>query len=177
MVFFKEHKKFLTKKNKEFIEKTILNNNFSYYLNNSSVEGDNCEYMSHVVLKRPEDKKEKDLEYNSFYYPQIIDIINSFFKKTKIEYKELLRIAVNLTYNNGHKKCEQHYDHKYDHKQLIIYLNNPLDKESKTVIIKNDKVYKEIYPEQYKGICFGKEKHYMHYPKFGNRVILVCTFK
>jgi hypothetical protein len=176
-MFFKEHKSFLTEKNKKFIENIVLKDNFSYFLNKSSVKGDECGYMSHVILRRPEDKKENEPYFNSFYHPEIVNIVDSFLKKTKIKYKILLRLAINLTYNNGHEKCEPHYDHTYDHKQLIIYLNNPLDKESKTVILKNKKIYKEIYPEQYKGFCFGKEMHYMYYPKFGNRIVLVCTFK
>lgn len=174
---FKEHKKFITEESKQFIEKIVLNDQLPYFIVNSSVDKDTCDYLSHVILRKPEQKKPGEPEFNSHLYPEFIKIVDSFFKKTKIKCNKLLRMAVNLTFNNGHIRCGDHYDHDYDHKQLIIYLNDPKDKKSKTVILKNKKIYKESYPEQFKGICFGRELHYHYYPKFGKRIVLVCTFQ
>jgi hypothetical protein len=86
-------------------------------------------------------------------------------------------MCINLTFNNGTKKCPIHQDHEYPHKQLIIYLNDA-DIDSKTIILdKKNKVLKKITPEKYKGVCFENLHHYMIYPKKGERVVLVTTFK
>ena len=63
-------------------------------------------------------------------------------------------------------------------KQLIIYLNQPQDTNSKTVVLDEDKetILKEIVPEQFKGVCFETKPHYLYYPRYGYRVICVYTF-
>ena len=38
-------------------------------------------------------------------------------------------------------------------------------------------IIKEIYPEKYKGVLFEGLPHYLHYPKKGNRIILIATFE
>ena len=42
---------------------------------------------------------------------------------------------------------------------------------------KNKQIIKEIYPEKYKGVLFEGLPHYLHYPKKGNRIILIATFE
>ena len=57
---------------------------------------------------------------------------------------KIYRAAINLTVNNSVKKCPIHYDHNYEHKQILIYLNDS-DKNAKTVILnKKNKKLKEI---------------------------------
>ena len=87
---------------------------------------------------------------------------------------------VNLTYNNGIKdRSPIHVDHSFPHRQLIVYLNDPQDKEAKTFILdkKKKKVLKEITPKQYRGIFFPSLPHYHIMPKFGERMVFVITFK
>jgi hypothetical protein len=61
---------------------------------------------------------------------------------------------------------------------MLIYLNQPEDKESKTVILDKmgKKILKEIKPEAYKVICFEDALHYMYFPKKGIRMIAITTF-
>ncbi len=48
-----------------------------------------------------------------------------------------------MTFNFGVKKSIVHEDHNFDHKQLIIYLND-CDQNSKTILLNNkNKVIKE----------------------------------
>ena len=76
--------------------------------------------------------------------------------KIKLKIKKLFRVSINLSFNIGVKKSIVHQDHDFDHKQLIIYLND-CDKNSKTVILnKKNKIIKEITPEKYKGVVFDK---------------------
>jgi len=81
-----------------------------------------------------------------------------------------------------------HIDYAGYHKQLLIYLNDPIDKESHTVILDEDaplgipddgnqKQLKRVIPEKYKGVCFENLPHYQVYPKFGERIVSVFTFR
>lgn len=174
--FFIKNKNFLTKQNKSFIENVILSENFPFHLNKYSVNKNfNDNVFTHVILHRPEDRNNND--FNSPYYKECLDIFKNFIHSINITNGKLLRMCVNLTFNNGYNQCHSHIDHNFDHKVALIYLNDPLDKESKTVILDdNEKIINESYPEKYTGICFGNNKHYQLYPKQGIRVVLVVTF-
>ena len=63
----------------------------------------------------------------------MVDILNCFLISIKEKAYFFTRISLNLTFNNGFDKSEIHKDHDYDHKQIIIYLND-CDKKAKTVI-------------------------------------------
>lgn len=175
-MFYKESKNFLTKENIHFIENVILNHNFPFYLAPRATDDDDHRVMFHNLLNRPEEFKPEE-RLNSPYYEDIFNLVKSFFNKFNIKNVEILRMCVNLTFNNGAKKCPAHQDHKYPHKQLIIYLNDA-DPNSKTIILdKKGNVSKKITPEKYKGVCFENLPHYMIYPKKKERIVLVTTFK
>ena len=174
-MFFVEDKNFLNEKQIKHINDNILNVHIPWFFQKNTVKSKKQKpYLSHTVLRRPEERK-KGEEFNSIEASFCIDVLNSFCKKNNIKYKELLRIAFNLSYNNGFEKCDVHKDHDYDHKQLIVYLNN-CDKQSYTVI-KNNKKEIKIKPERFKGVCFENKPHYHYFPKEGTRVILIITFK
>ena len=60
----------------------------------------------------------------------------SFVIKTKINYDEVLRVCVNFTYHNGQRlESPVHVDHEFEHEQLIVYLNQPMDRQSFTVVL------------------------------------------
>jgi hypothetical protein len=171
-----EDTSFLKKEHIDYIENFILKTNFPfYYQNGSVVEDNNEEVLVHIVLRRPESRKENE-EFNSSSYNFFVDILNTFCKKQKIKINEILRINVNLTFNNGLKKCPTHLDHDYPHKQLLVYLNEVKDKNSYTVLINKNKKIK-IKPVKYKGVCFDNVLHYHYFPKFGSRIVAVFTFR
>jgi len=175
-MYFKENNNFLTKENISFIEKIILGDNFPFYRSSKSTLEDKISFLYHCLLKRPEERQNKE-DINSSHYLNCLELVKSFFKKTDIKHKEILRMSVNFTFNNGVKKCPTHQDHNYPHKQLIIYLNDA-DPLSKTVLLdKKNKPWKEIAPEKYKGICFDNLNHYHFYPKSDERIILITTFR
>ena len=99
-------------------------------------------------------------------------------KKNLQQLKEILRIAVNLTYNNGEKCSPIHQDHHFPHNQLLVYLNTPIDKNAKTVIYDNNEktILKKITPEKFKGVCFENKPHSLIHPTKGDRLVLVYTF-
>ena len=175
-MFYKESKNFLTKENINYIENVIFGDYFPYYLSKKSTINDNYKVMLHTILMRPEESPSNG-RINSPHYNDMFSIVKSFFDKFKIKYNEILRMSINLSFNNGYKECPVHDDHPYPHKQLLIYLNNA-DPNSKTVLLnKKNKIIKKITPEKYKGVCFDNTPHYMYYPKKGERVVLVTTFK
>ena len=176
-MFFVEDNNFLNLEQKDFIEKTVLSPFFPFYYQTNSTSYDKNSTLSHIIKVRPEIRKEGE-NFNSSFGNKFEDILISFCKKNNIKFTESLRIAVNFTYNNGAEFCPTHLDHEFPHKQLLIYLNDPLDKKTKTVILDDDEktILKEVYPEKYKGICFENKPHYHHYPKIGERIVAVYTF-
>jgi len=178
-LFYKENKNFLSKKNIQFINNTVLTNGFPFYLVNAIEDSKKLiPVMGHIVLNRLE-KIHLSKCINSPHYDETVDILNSFFKSINEKPNFYTRIAYNLTFNNGLEKSHTHVDHdNFNHKQIIIYLND-CDKESSTCIVdKKDrnKVIKTIEPEKNKGICFDSFPHYMIFPKSGLRIILVATY-
>ncbi len=101
-------------------------------------------------------------------------------QKNFIKLHIIYRSVFNLTFNNGIDVCGTHKDHynNLKHKQLLIYLNDPEDKNTPTVILnkKRNTIIKKTYPEQFKGILFNDEPHYMIFPKVGLRCVLITTF-
>ena len=187
---------FLSKKSKKFINEVVLAPGiFPYYSARAhpykTKENTYKKFMGHIILSRPDtellelgeiDKidptKAKTPAWNSPYHIQFIDMVNEFCEKQKIKIKKFYRMSVNCTYNNGHEATDIHTDHDFPHHQIIIYLNDAEDKNAETVILNNkNKVIKRIKPIQYQGICFKCLPHYLKFPKFGQRVVLVATFK
>ena len=160
----KEGKNFLTKEHKKTIQKLLEQNQLSFYMGPAFEQGTNYPYLSHTVLKRPEDRTADDMTYpskytkenqfNSIHADIFLEILLAFCDKYKIKINKVFRINVNLTFNIGTKKCPSHVDHEFDHKQLIIYLND-CDKDAKTIMLdENNKISHEITPEKYKGVLF-----------------------
>ena len=175
-MYFKESNNFLTKENINFIEKTILGGNFPYYRLSDSVIGDKTVFLVHALLVRLEHRSHKE-HINSTFYLDTLSLVHSFFDKFKINYKEILRLCINYTFNVGPEKCPIHQDHEFPHKQLLIYLNEA-DPLSKTVILdKKNRILKKIVPKKYKGFCFNNLPHYHFYPTKGERIVLVATFR
>ena len=135
MFYYVESENFLSNKDKKFIDNVILSNNFPYKYRTQCVPGDGNSFMVHNALERP--KKGERIQSN--YFEQLGQILISFCRKNNIKLNEILRTAVNLTFNNGSKQSPDHVDHDYPHKQLIVYFNDCKDKNSYTVILDKNK--------------------------------------
>ena len=176
-MFFIEDSNFLTDQHKECIEH-IRKDDFPYFYQSDCVEDDENIFLSHVLILRPEERINNQI-YNSEFSEVFEDMLITFCNKNQVEHNETLRASINLTFNNGQDKCLPHTDHKYYYKHLLIYLNDPVDNKSHTVILDADEKHqlKRIVPEKYKGVCFENLPHYQIYPKFGDRRVGVFTFK
>ena len=208
-MFFIEDNNFLTDEHKQCIEAVQSPDGIPYFYQQSFSRMHYKPFthtlLCHILIHRPEHQAD-DLQvknyYNSDYAKIFEDMLFTFCNNNQIICTEVIRAAINLTYNNGQEKCFPHVDHPEEyHKQLIIYLNDPPDKESHTVIMDKDTSLgqygsdgivfpdgdphldeekhqlKRIVPEKYKGVCFENLPHYQVYPKFGDRIVCVFTFK
>jgi hypothetical protein len=180
-MFYVEDNNFLKNEHISFIESILYSKVFPtmpFYYQSNSTENDKLSFLCNVIKDRPE-YTQPNQKINSPYYGTFRDILITFCTKNKINFREILRIAVNITYNNAAQTCPIHNDHDYPHKQLLLYLNDPLDKESKTVVLDDDKktILKEITPERFKAVCFDNKPHYHYYPKMGERIVAVYTFR
>ena len=180
-MYLKEAKNFLSKDNINFIENVILTNKFPFYLENKILEKQktNDAWFSHRVLERLENNKDitKALCTSQEIYNQTLDILYNFCNKIKEKPNFFLRINYNLSFNNGNKESRVHIDHKYYHKQIIIYLND-FDKKAGTHIYDDSesKIIKTLIPEKYKGFCFENLSHEAIHPDKHFRVVLTATF-
>jgi len=172
-----QHKKFISERNKKFIDSILNDSIFPFYFNKRTETGPKSDYLfSHVLINRYEDREERNFPFkNSKFVDEAINILDNFCKKNKIEYSEIFRAAVNFNINNNTKKCGWHKDHFFEHKQLIVYLNNA-DPSSATLLKVKNKIIK-IKPEKYKGVCFDNVEHALLFPKKDYRLVLIFTFK
>jgi hypothetical protein len=181
MVFI-EDKCLLDEKEKEYIDELITNNCFPYFYQSTAVNDDHYPFLCHTL------KFADKATHHSSETGKFIGLLDKFCKKHEIDYDTVYRVAINLTFNNGQDQCFPHIDHAGYHKQLLIYLNDPADKESHTVILDENtplgipddgkqKQLKRVVPEKYKGVCFENLPHYQVYPKFGERIVSVFTFR
>ena len=122
-MFIIEDKDFLNEKQKDHIDNTITNYDFPWFYQKINVYAKPDPFLSHTVVNRIEYRKEGEFS-NSTETDFCINILDLFCNKHKIKYKEILRIAFNLTFNNGSKKSGVHVDHEFDHKQLIVIKNH-----------------------------------------------------
>ena len=189
-MFFIEDSDFLTDEHKQAIE-AVRTDDFPYFYQPSFetayYEPFTHVLLCHILILRQEERKNNQV-YNSVFSKIFEDMLVTFCNKNQVEHNETLRGAINLTFNNGQGQCFPHVDHVGYHKQLLIYLNDPADKESHTVILDEDtplgipddgnqKQLKRVVPEKYKGVCFENLPHYQVYPKFGERIVSVFTFR
>ena len=170
-----EDDNFLSEDSKHYINTRLLGEGFVPFYFRYATENDNALIFNHTVINRLEKRKEKEY-YNSSEGEQIVKILHEFCNKNKIKINEILRCSINITVNNGLEKCSVHNDHDYPHNQLIVYLNDVYDKNSKTVIIDGDSEIK-ITPKLFKAVMFDNKPHYHYFPKQGHRVVGVFTFR
>jgi len=166
-MFYIEDKNFLTEEQKNYLNILIQERHLNFVFSKDAAKvDDNGHHFIHNVLYEGQKSK---------FFDDFSIILNTFCSKNNIIINNIHRIAVNFTFNNGNVyKCPVHEDHDFDHKQLLLYLN---DATGDTIILNNkNEVFKVSEPEKFKGICFEKAPHYHYFPITGIRQIAVFTF-
>lgn len=142
----------------------IRDHKIHFYLNFSAVEwGDKGFHFYNQPLDR---NGVKNKHYHFFK-----SLLLSITKKHNIDVKEIYRMAINVTFNNGSiKESLLHIDHPFPHKQLLLYCN---DSVGDTVI---PSLNKSITPKENKAIIFDSVNHKLIFPENGIRIVCVFTF-
>tara|TARA_R100001509_G_C4848639_1_gene209253 strand:- start:162 stop:692 length:531 start_codon:yes stop_codon:yes gene_type:complete len=175
-MFLIEDDNFLQEVQKKQIDDLLYNMSFPMYFMDHGLDDDGKGMFVHAMLKRPEG--ETGQRYNSDYFNFFTSCFMMFCSKHDIKVNEILRSAVNCCYNNGYVGTDIHSDHEFEHKQFLLYLNDPEDKETPTIVYNKEEteILKKIYPKKYKGACFDGLPHTFNYPKKGLRWVAVFTF-
>jgi len=193
-LFYKESKNFFTKKEKEFIYNNVVHTaDFPWY-RFAQATSEKFPFYGHVLIRRYNVKTEKPV-INSDIYLFFYEIFKRFCKKHKIKHKQITRAIINsITYHGKYQNTDPHIDHDFNHKILMMYLNNtsgdtiiydkkfypggltilPIDETSKRPM----KELKRVSPELGKVMCVdGKHFHAGSFPEPGDRrVVVVFTF-
>lgn len=169
--------------NYKFLKNIILSDEFPWYYHDvSTLYGDedyshmkdyaNISFYGHTFLDRPDGP----VKYNkkvSTIKSQYFDLVYEVFEEI-LQFNSFskdyfyLRINANCVHPNPGPQCSiPHVDHKFSHKNIIVYLTNS---GGSTII--NDFKYN---PNEDDIILFDKNIHYMKRPLENRRVILVAT--
>jgi len=109
----------------DWINKNVINNqaSFPWYLSPITVEGfkTNWPCMIHQLLGRCDGYKGGEI--TSPYYPFFTSLIEEICSQNGIKIKRFLRGAINCNFYHKIKHSHTHYDHDFDHVNIIIYLN------------------------------------------------------
>lgn len=166
-----EDKNFLTQEEKDVLE-ICLTNTFPFYWQEQQTLQDDRPFLGHTLWDRFTHLP------NSSICDFIENIIKKFCIKNNIEFKKILRGNVNLSFpldKKNYKPEAVHQDYDFDHKQILIYLN---DSDGDTVLYNKEtgKITRRITPEKFKIICFNNVPHLGLGPIKSNRrvVIVVC---
>ena len=157
---------FLLSEHKKLI-KGMLTNSFPLYWLPHQVYPDKRPYLSHAFMVH--DKKTNTSKINSSIYKEVFDILKTFCNKNKIKLNKCFRANLNITFPLKTKTGKFHKDHKFEHRQLIVYLNNS---DGDTILKKEGR----IKFKKYRGACFDDQLHYAETPSKNKRAILIFTF-
>ena len=165
----------LSDNQKSYLNESLNSEKMSFKLATATVVPNDkgFHFVNHILLSK--DRPRNFHTQNQEELNQFVDILKSFCTKNNVPLNNVFRIGVNVTFNNGYiTKCPNHIDHDYDHKQVILYLN---DAEGDTVICDDNKKPVIVSsPQKYKAICFDKQYHYHYFPHYGIRIVAVFTF-
>lgn len=193
-----EIENFLTEEELEIVDNNILSNEFPWFYHQDSTSS-RFPFFAHVIYSRINEESEGASISNSSLSHFVNPIVKRFSEKYL--HKEnivICRSALNCTigWNNEYEYTEPHVDHKFNHLNLIVYLNDDYD-SGETILFnrylcESDKKYcysvdeydelqpiAKITPKKGKAVVFdGRIFHAMSNMNSNKkRVILVTTLK
>tara|TARA_Y100000592_G_C5412240_1_gene288695 strand:- start:413 stop:1018 length:606 start_codon:yes stop_codon:yes gene_type:complete len=118
---------YISQKRLEWINDNVTRNqNFPWYHYPISVIGfsKNWPSFTHTLIGRYDYDNLSEGEPNSEYEPFFTDLIKEICVENDIRLKRILRGGLNYTSYFKAKHSHTHYDHNWEHYNIIIYLNN-----------------------------------------------------
>jgi hypothetical protein len=185
---------FIGPSNQEELDNIISNENFPWYINQSSAL-EKYPFLGHTLIPRYNPKTE-DPSINSNYFYPFYAIFLQFCNKHNLKVDQIYRSSINLTTNHDLSVMgDPHVDHEYEHMNLIMYLNDipQVSKYNGSTIIFDQQydgektayeiserftIKHEISAQKGKIICFnGKYYHTIKWPPPGiMRFTCIFTF-
>ena len=161
-----------SKEQEEFIEH-LLSGDFPLYYQNAA---GGYKVFSHSFLNRNKNYDDSVGSINSNYWESIYNLFKEICAKHGIEHNIIYRSSLNVTTFNKDKVGKLHSDHKFPHKNFLMYLNDFSD-GSTYVQDEDTKELKEIKSEKFKVVVFDGQLHAQGFCGNGERrVVLVVTF-
>ena len=156
------------------LKNDILSSNFPWFANTTTFGEHAKSYFAHSVLRSPKSLSPVS-RINSEYFETAIQILNDIQICNDLTINCFLRIAVNCNFNfGGGFACDPHLDHKFPHKNLLIYLNQS---SGATVVINEENNSEEYFHPKEDSIILFEGKHYHYQPNVGEkRIVLVATY-
>jgi hypothetical protein len=178
----------ISRNHQEIIDREILSNNFPWFYQDSSTSY-KFPFFSHILVPRY-DHTSEEMPVNSLCFDLFKDIFISFCDINGIKWEKILRASLNLSYYFPDPHSDPHIDHPFDHKVMIMYLNDVDDghtlvydqtfdgKNSNFDNVDSLTLVKKVKPKKGKICCFnGSNYHAAEWPAPSQRrVICVLTF-
>mgnify|MGYP003644963919 FL=1 len=118
------------------------------YVHRSTSDG--LSFMGHTLVCR---KDENEWKPNSEHWPTVYKAFAVFCDQNNIEFTEIERCAINMTFARPDYPCsDAHVDKTTDHKVLLVYLNS--DCTGDTII------YSDTYKQGTTGVAFFGTKEF-----------------
>lgn len=158
-------------KNYYLLKNQIFSPNFPWHFIETTIPNESSDYaaspyFSHAIVRPPLNPNLFPSPYSS-YAELCNSVLQEILEYNKLNINSILRINVNMTLPLSQKPTQPHYDHSFEHQNLLIYLNN----SDGPTIVENEK----CYPDEDKIIIF-KGLHHHYLPSIGKRIVLVTTF-
>jgi hypothetical protein len=113
---------------------------------------------------------------NSPFYDICIDIFKSFCAEHNIEVNTIFRAALNSTLHSPYGRTRIHKDHRFEHKNFLLYVNEFTDGQT-LIFDEHDNVVQQSEPQLHKAIVFSGEPHAHNFCSVNQRrIVLVVTF-
>lgn len=181
----------LSQHERKYIEQFVMGPEFPWYwqdfqtLDNLPDVGKefksfNSPYLSHTLLARADDPSlcHLDRPFNHFSrsYEFFAEIFHRFMSINQINYSNIYRANLNLTWYNPGDHSKPHKDHVFPHNNFIMYLNTCDDAE--TLVWSDDfSSMVKIPCQQYTAATFKEMYHAPKFPPPGSkRVVFVVTY-
>jgi hypothetical protein len=169
-----EIENFLTEDEIKFIESDVLLNTIPWFYEKSSTS-EKFPFFSHIIIPRCQTPFDQ-VVVNSPLHDFFTNIQKRFCDVAEIKIEKIYRQCLNLTFPSTEEYGDVHTDHDFDHKNMIMYLNDDYDM-GETILFRDLEIIKEIKPKKGKVICFdGKLPHTLRWIPKGRRIIFVSTF-
>lgn len=169
-----ERVNFTKTENYILLKNQVLSNNFPWYYHSSTIKDkEDFPFFGHSVVKSPGNPNLFST-ISSSYSDLCNNILFEIFSENNIEVNCVIRVNLNMTIPVvcNSISSHPHYDHKFDHKNLLVYLN---DSDGDTVVYDENKNEYRYSPKEDSALIFCG-KHYQFLPTYNRRVVLVSTF-